>query len=291
MPTIFVTGSRGHTGSVLIENLVSEVESGAEMRIVAGVTATPKQNRKFDHVETRVCNYGNEQQLYQALEGVDAAYLMVPFGRDMIEWGRQFVAAAMIHKVKFIVRLSGLGASVDSLSAMGRLHGTIDEIVRDSGIDYCVLRCNSFMQNFTGMYRQMVMRGKLALAHGDAKISFIDTSDIAAVAAKALANPDFYSGKTLDLHGPQRLSNKDVVDVIGRITDSEIENIILSAERVRESYRRAKFGAWEQDVFCSLDRYFRDGYAEGDPAQLEQALGRGAMDFETFAELNKSIWM
>jgi uncharacterized protein YbjT (DUF2867 family) len=174
---------------------------------------------------------------------------------------------------------------------MGRLQGEIDELVRQSGIDYCILRCNSFMQNFSGMYRQMIVRGKLGLAHGDAKISFIDTDDIARVAATVMLQPENYAASTLDLHGPQALSNGQVIDCIRRVTGRDIQYIAISDAKAREGYLRARLEDWEIEVFSSLDSYFRSGYGLGSGDLVERILKRKAADFQSFAQRNKGKWL
>lgn len=286
MRSVFITGSSGNTGSSIIEQL-----EGSGLQIVAGVSAKSHRRKPDSQLKSRLFRYEDQAQTLKALEGIDIAYLMVPFGLNMVEWGRQFVESAIAQDVKFIVRLSGLGAALDSKSAMGRIHGQIDELVKKSGIDYCILRCNSFMQNFTGMYRQMIRRGKLSLAHGDSKISFIHTVDIASVAAKVISNPEGYSGLTLDLHGPQALSNSEVTDCISRITGMEINYLAITDERAREGYRRAKLEDWELDIFKSLDNYFRSGHAMGSSDQMEQILGRKANDFLSFAQAHREFWL
>lgn len=290
MRSILVTGSNGHTGSALINGLLAK-PCGDKIKIFAGISAHSKLKKSYPDMETRLCPYGDQQQLLQSLKGIDSAYLMVPFARDMVAWGRQFVESAVANDVKFIVRLSGLGAALDSDSAMGRLHGQIDELVRRSGINYCILRCNSFMQNFTGMYRAMIRRGTLALAHGDAGVSFIDTDDIASVAANVIASPDNYSGVTLDLHGPRCLSNRDIVAAISRATGNTIEYLPINDERAREGYRRAGLSEWEQQVFCSLDNYFRAGYGVGSSDNVERIIGHKANDFLVFSELHRDCWL
>lgn len=291
MHSLLITGSTGNVGSAVIESLNTHQSRKARFNIIAGVSGRSGCPGDDPQIDCRLCPYGDREKILQALEGIDSVFLMIPFGDKMIEWARQFVQCALEKDVKFIVRLSGLAASLESKSAMGRLQGGIDEAVKQSGIDYCILRCNSFMQNFSRMYRPMIQRGKLGLAHGDARISFIDTGDIGSIAAKVLLCPENYTASTLDLHGPQALSNEEVVECIRRVTGRDLQYIAISGEKAREGYLRAKMEDWEIDVFSSLDSYFRDGYGLGSGDLVEQILKRKGGDFRSFADKNRDLWL
>lgn len=288
---LFVSGSSGHVGSAVLRELMLQARPDAGIEIIAGVSGLGHTSEPPTGVHWRLCPYGDRDQMLRALEGVDAAFMMIPFGGQMQGWGRQFVDCARHQGVRFIVRLSGLAASPDSGSAMGRLQGQVDEVLRQSGIDYCILRCNSFMQNFRGMYRPMIQRGTLALAHGEACISFIDTDDIGSVAASILLNPRGHSSATLDLHGPQALSNEEVIRCISGITGRDLRYVPITEEKSARGYRRAKLPDWEVEVFLSLDKYLRDGHGQGSGQLLEQLLGRSAGSFESFARRHKALWV
>lgn len=286
MGTILVTGGSGNIGSAVVETLRA---AGEGYR--AGVSDAAGHCGVGAGAATVACDYRHRPQLMQALRGVDRALLLVPFSRDMVAWGRGFVATATACGVEFIVRVSALGAAPDSPSAMGRLHGRIDSIVADSGIDFCILRCNSFMQNFSGHYAGMIRRGRLLLAQGDARFNFIDTRDIGRVVALVLMAPEAFSGRTFDLHGPQCLSNADAVDLIGRATGKCIEYEPITDEQAAGRLARAGAGEWEQAVLGSLDRCFRAGFAVGAPDRLEQLLGRSALRFDEFARAYRDHWL
>jgi len=286
MGTILVTGGSGNIGSAVVETLRA---SGAVCRV--GVSGADRQHGAGTSTKPVACDYRHRSQLLRALQGIDRALLLVPFNRDMVAWGHRFVKTAVECGVGFIVRISALGAAPDSPSAMGRLHDRIDSIVKDSGIDFCILRCNSFMQNFSGHYAGMIRRGQLLLAQGDARFNFIDTRDIGRVVASVLTASAAFSGRTFDLHGPQCLSNADAVDLIGRATGKCIEYAPITDEQAACRLGRAGVGGWEQAVLGGLDRCFREGFAVGESGQLEQLLGCRPLRFDAFARAYRHRWL
>ncbi len=174
---------------------------------------------------------------------------------------------------------------------MGCLHGQIDQFVTESGIDFSIVRCNSFMQNFSGHYAGMIRHGSLRLAQGDALFSFVDTRDIARVVAKLILAPDDFAGRTVNLHGSQRLSNHAAVDLISNVTGKPLEYVPLTDEEQARRLSRAGIGEWEQAVLRSLDNCFRKGFAVGDPCELEQLLDRDALLFKVFAQDYRHQWL
>lgn len=286
MDAILVTGSNGNIGSAVIEYLQTK-----DTILRAGISGARRPTCAGEGSSVVTCNFRDRAQMLQALQGVERAYLMVPFHRDMLEWGRNFVAAGSACGVRFIVRLSALGAGPDSPSAMGRLHGEIDGYVMDSGIDFCIVRCNSFMQNFSGHYSGMIRQGRLCLAQGDARSNFIDTRDIASVVAKVLLAPERFSGRTLDLHGPQCLSNYEAADLISGATGKRLEYVPLTDDQEARHLSRAGIGEWEQAVLRSLNNCLCEGFAIGDPSELEGLLDRDALSFPAFARENRHRWL
>jgi len=241
--------------------------------------------------ERRAFSYGDIEQVASAMAGIDGLFLLVPFDEQMVAWSEQVVAEAVRQGVKFIVRLSGLGAAVDCASAMGALHGQIDERVRASGIDYCILRCNSFMQNFTGHYGGMIRRHRLiALPEGDARSCFIDTADIAAVAARIFRESQLHSGQVYDLTGPEALTNAEAADIISSVITEPVVYRAVSDEQTGNSYRKLGLSPWHIATLMSLSRYIRQGHAAQSTETVQQILGRPPADFRSFAQRHRACW-
>ena len=67
--------------------------------------------------------------------------------------------------------------------------GSEEEIIKESGIPYTFLHPPAFMQNFITQFGHTIRTQSAFYAPaGDAKMSFVDTRDIAAVAARVLTN-------------------------------------------------------------------------------------------------------
>lgn len=284
---VLVTGATGNIGSATLANLSSK-----GLEVVAGLSDLSRGAGVAPTVESRPCNYRDAIAVARALEGVDAALLLVPFEEDMVAWGRQFTDAARRAGTGFILRVSGLAASPDSPSAIGRLHGEIDEAVRRSGVPFCILRCNAFMQNFSGHYARMIRNNDtLYLPEESARLCFIDTRDIAEVAAGILAGPEAHYGKTYDLEGPEALSNADAVAIISSVIGREVEYRAISPDEARAGFRKSGLSDWKADALDSLARFIRGGHAARRSADLDRLLRRTPCEFRQFADDHSDRWV
>lgn len=282
---VLVTGASGNTGSALLREL-----SASGIQPVAAVSSEAARSHIPDGCEIRLFKYGNTSQIAAALEAIDTVYLLIPFNEKMVDWGAHFVQQAREQGVRFILRLSGLAAAPDSSSRMGQLHGRIDRFVKDSGIPWCILRCNSFMQNFSGHYRGMIRHGVLSLPEGNARSAYIDTGDIAAVASQIINNPVPHMGRVYDLGGPEILSNKQAVEIISAVIGAVVRYRPISDVEAREAYHTMGISSWRREVFESLSRFIREGHAGQLTDATEKLLGRKPACFKDFAERHRQCW-
>ncbi|MFI1889038.1 NAD(P)H-binding protein [Streptomyces jumonjinensis] len=173
-----------------------------------------------------------------ALNGVGAVYVVDSQGPGAGDEVRAFAARAAALGVTRLVLLSArIWAEVDHES--GRLLAT-ERAVRESGLEWTILRPSWFNQNFTeetGFY-PLLTEGELRLPTGEGREPFIDLEDLADVAVAALTE-EGHAGQTYVLSGPEAMTLREVVaalaDATGRelayhpVTDDEYR--VLLAER------------------------------------------------------------
>jgi uncharacterized protein YbjT (DUF2867 family) len=284
--TVLVTGGTGNVGSSLLKEL-----HGSGLHVIAAASCEESNSTLSSLGDSRLCSYDNPSQMDLALEGINAVFLMVPFNEKMLTWGEQFVEQARQAGVQFIVRLSGLAAEPDGESKMGQLHAQIDEAVKRSGISWCILRCNSFMQNFSGLYRGMIRHGLLSLPEGDARSAFIDTRDISSVVAHILINPEPHHNHVYDLSGAEALSNTEAAEIISEVTGISLRYLAISEEETRMTYQKMGISPWRIEVLESLSRYICKGNARFATDTVENLLGRPPRSFRKFAEDHRQFWI
>ncbi|WP_315656404.1 ergot alkaloid biosynthesis protein [Amycolatopsis sp. PS_44_ISF1] len=183
MPEVLVLGSTGTTGGRVLRQLR---RLGIPARAATRRPTRPGQVR-FD--------WADRATHAEALDRVTAVYLVAPIGvaepRPLVE---PFLTAAPAARV---VLLSS-SAVDDTTPGLGELHGLVR---RPPG--WAILRPSWFMQNFTGEHvlAQQARRGEIVTATGEARVGFVDATDIAAVAVHALTDAEPHSTEHV-LTGP-----------------------------------------------------------------------------------------
>jgi uncharacterized protein YbjT (DUF2867 family) len=212
-----------------------------------------------------------------ALEGVSAVY--VSYFPDLAVPGAPEAVGALAEQaqrngVQRVVLLSGRGEEEAQRS---------EQVVAAAGIDWTVVRCSWFNQNFSeGYMLDPILGGELALPAGDVPEPFVDAEDIADVAVAALTE-DGHTGEVYELTGPRTLTFAEAVAEIGRATGRELRYVQVSMDE----YAAAAAELDVPDDVVWLIRYLFSEVLDGRNAKLadgvQRALGREPRDFADFA--------
>ena len=256
-----VLGGTGKTGRRVADRLM---EAGVRTRI-GSRAASPA----FD--------WNNADTWQPALADVRAVYisyapdLAIPGTTEAIQ---RFVDKAAAVGVERLVLLSGRGE--DEAQACER-------IVRDSGIDWTVVRASWFNQNFSeGAFVEMVQAGQIVLPNVDTPEPFVDADDIADVAVAALTEPG-HVGEIYEVTGPRLLTLAEVAAEISKATGRGIPYVPVPHEAFIAGVTES--GA-PTDIVWILDYLFAtvlDGRNAYVTDGVERALGRPPRDFADYA--------
>jgi uncharacterized protein YbjT (DUF2867 family) len=150
-------------------------------------------------------------------------------------------------------------------------------------LNYTLLRNNFYMQNFLMLAPAIATTSSFGSAAGAGQVGFIDTRDVAAVAAEIAAAPAVHIGATYLLTGPELLSYADVAAALS----NALGRPISFHERTFEDDKQAMIDAGVPAAIAEMNAHAVSLIAEGDAAWLSQdvpaILGRPARSFEQFA--------
>ena len=223
---VCVTGAGGTVGREVIKQLES-AKAPFRAAYFSNEKADAARARGIDAV---IIDYNRPENLRPAFQGCDQLFLLGPNALNQSGLERNAVDAAKAG-VRHIVKQSVLGAVEESFS-LAKVHRPVEKAIETSGLAWTFLRPNSFMQNVaTYMGETIKAEGAFYSASGEAKISHVDVRDIAAVAVKALTEPN-HEGKAYTLSGPEALTYDELASelskVLGRTSTSAIRHINLS---------------------------------------------------------------
>jgi len=236
-----------------------------------------------------IADFGDKPSLRRALEGVDAVYLVCSPVRELVELEGNMVDACRETRVRHVVLNSALGAG-DYSKSFPSWHRKVEEKLEASGLEYTILRPNSFMQNILTYYAPSIRsQGAFYAAMGNARTSFIDVRNIATVATKALTTPG-YEGKTYELNGPEALTYAEVAEKISRASGQKVQYLDIPVEQQKRSMLDQRMPEWQVTALLDLQAYYTGGKGGEVDDVLAKLLGCSPTTIDQFlAEFSDSF--
>lgn len=256
---ILVIGSTGKTGSRIahkLERLGHTVRHGSRR------AAIPFD---WDRPETWTA----------ALEGVGRVYisyfpdLAFPGATEKVE---ALTKAAADAGVERLVLLSGRGEH----------HAQeCEEIVRQCGLDYTLVRAAWFAQNFSeGYLRDPAMAGVIALPAGDVLEPIVDVDDIADVAVAALTE-DRHGGELYEVTGPRLMGFAETAAALSAYIGHTVRYAPITLDAFQASMTEIA-GPFVAEVITEICRETLDGRNQSLGDGVQRALGRAPRDFSAY---------
>ena len=208
------------------------------------------------------------------MAGIEKVFLLSSPHPDAVGWHRNAIDAARRTQVQLLVRSSILGADRESPAEFISAHTTCDRYLEDSGLPYVIVRPNLFLQNIPqSTIPSIDASGTFYADAGEARISMVDTRDVAAVAAVALTEPG-QAGAHYDVTGPEPLSYADVAAKLTSAMGRRISYVSASDDAVRQALLGAGLTEWFASALVGLYQdYLRSGTG-GYAAQVTETVKR-----------------
>lgn len=227
---ILVTGASAPVGRSVAEQLVA---AGHPVRVL---TRAPETASLPAGVEVVAGDLSAPETLPPALDGVSAVFLQayVP------GFAPGFVAAARAAGVRRVVFQSS-GAVQDGVAeqptSIGAFHAAVEQALKESGLEWTFLRLEMYAANALIWAIEVaeqikagdVVRGPYAEASG----SPLHETDLAAVGVAALTT-EGHAGATYHLTGPQSLTHREQVRLIGEAIGRPLRYEELAPEVARQ---------------------------------------------------------
>jgi len=273
---VLVTGATGTIGRDVARQLF-----GKGVAVRAGVRDKAKARKQFGaEIALVPFDFENAKTFSEALEGVERVFLLPPLLPNQLEVMNAFVDAAKRAGIRHMVKLSAIGIDDESQPTAIKSHDANERHIRESGVAFTFLRPNSFMQNFITYFPPR--NGAIYLPWGNGTASFVDTRDIASVAAKALTS-DGHEGKIYTLTGPATLGIAEVALILSEVTGREFKYVDVPEAAARDGMLQAGVPPWQVELVLELHAVNKQNRWSAVTSDIEKVTGTPPTDFAQFA--------
>ncbi|MBB5916661.1 uncharacterized protein YbjT (DUF2867 family) [Nocardia transvalensis] len=272
---ILVTGGTGKAGRRMVEALAA---AGVDVRVGSRHPGAPAGRL------TPVYFDWYDKSTWAGALG-DAEGLVVK-GLDLDQYAAESVSMllAAAPRVRHVVFLSNMGVEYTPDDHPRR---AIELVVENSGKAWTILRANWYMQNFDedeAVFAEAIRtRGEVHAPAGDAKVSFVDTRDLAAATAAVFTTAG-HDGRAYAISGPEAISFGDVAAAIGAASGTTVRHIDGTPAEHREYMRAADRPAAYVNHINHLYIPTKAGACAQVSGDVELLTGRPARTFGAYVE-------
>jgi uncharacterized protein YbjT (DUF2867 family) len=213
-----------------------------------------------------------------AIEGVATIILVTA---PVLDYELRVIRAAQAAGTAHIVKITS-SASPDSPIARRRDQAAIEEALLASTLEYTLLRNNVYMQNLLMLAPVVARTGRFGSSVGDGRVGFLDSRDVAAVAATIATAPQSHHRQTYRLTGPELLSYSDVAAILGNVLDRPIAFEPRTSEQDKQAMMAAGVPAPIAEMNAQAFSLIAAGDAEWQTDDVSKILGRPSRTFEQF---------
>ena len=272
-PVLLVTGASGHLGRRVIE-LLLEARAGT----IIAATRTPEKLADFSAqgVLVRQADFNDPASLSEAFAGVDRLLLISTdvLGEPglRLRQHRAAIKAAQEAGVSHVVYTSLVGPGPDSPVLFAPDHYGTETALADSTLDWTVLRNNIYAEILLGSLGQAMQTGQLFSAAAQGKTAYVTREDCARAAAAALAS-SFNGRRTLDITGPEALSQADLAALATQIAGKPITYVPLELEQLIQGMVGAGLPQPIAETYASIDTAMAQGQFDVVSKGVEELTG------------------
>ncbi|MGW0811680.1 NAD(P)H-binding protein [Streptomyces viridiviolaceus] len=224
---IVVTGATGNVGRALVRALTTAGEqvTATSRGISAADVSEGVRHSRADLVDA--------ESLRQVFAGADALFLQNGGTSAHLLNPAQILDVAQAAGIERVVLLSSQGVATRPRSAShGSTARAIEDAVRQSGMDWTILRPGGFHSNALAWAESVRTRRTVTAPFGDIGLPTVDPADIAEVAAVTLRKDD-HSGRIYELTGPALTSPRQRAEAIGEAIGEPVRFVEQTRDEAR----------------------------------------------------------
>jgi len=276
---ILVLGSTGIVGRSTVRALTK-----AGFFVVATTRDRNSEKARYiDGSNVELRQVTDSEHLKSAASGCNLAILIAPAMENRVHWARENLENLKSCGIKNFIVMSIPHAKPDAHFEFGRQFGEIEQLVKESGVNACIVRLPLFMENLYGS-KDVIKEGKLYwVPKPDAAYSAVSVvCDVGEAIAAIARNFDRYSGKELLLSATP-FCGQDIVNLCSKTLGQRVEIVNINDESFVNGARKMGLPEWLGRGVLELFKMVDDGQLLFDTKDLATLLGREPTNLHEFA--------
>ncbi|MFK3796330.1 NmrA family NAD(P)-binding protein [Pseudomonas sp. NPDC088444] len=281
---VLVTGATGDTGRAAVRESIA---LGLDVRAMVHTLDARSDALKALGAEVVVGDLLQIDTVRDAMQGVEAAYLVWPVQPGLINATVNFAQAAKESGVSTVINLSQRSANRESSSDSCRDTFIVEEVLNWSGLPVIHLRPTYFLEWLLYPWQlPFLQQGVLRMPVGKGRHSPIAADDQGRAIAVLLKDPQGHIGTTINLSGPVEMDHQQMA---AELSEALGRTIVFQDVPVDEYVQSISEMGVPPYIVQHLDGAMRDyqnGRMAGADNNIEQLTGRRSMTVGEFARLH-----
>lgn len=278
---ILITGANGHLGGATIDFLLKK---NPNAKIKALVRSEEKgKDLKAKGVEIAIGDYLNYDSLPDAMEGAETILLISSSTlSNRYSQHANAIKAAKESGVRHIVYTSFLKANPDSKFSAGIDHFKTEELIKNSGMSYTIMRNTYYADFLPNIIGNAVETGAIFYSAGNAKVNFALRSEMAEANAVVLSNPSAHKNKVYEITSASKYSFEEIAEFLSELTGKQIKYVDIPVEMLKENIMKSGLPEEVADLMGSIAESMKAGEFDFVDSTLENIIGRKPADLKDF---------
>ncbi|HET6543163.1 MAG TPA: SDR family oxidoreductase [Chryseolinea sp.] len=280
---ILITGATGNFGGSTAQYLQ---QKKIPFRAAARNLQTLKK-RFGSETSLATFDWDNPETFAATLKGITTGYIVPPpvVTSDFHIRLKPFIEAAKKAGVKHIVVSTALYSdNPDSI-----FYGT-EALVKNSGIDFTIIRPSFVFQNFLNQFLESVRNGVILAPSEKGKTSYVDIRNVGEASAAVLENPSAHKGKIYTITGSEALTHSQMADIFSQQLSRQVVHISPSVEEYKKKLASLNVPDFLQEFLPVLYGTIAKGQWKEVSNDFTLLTGKNPTTFTDFVNENQDVF-
>lgn len=281
---ILVTGATGNFGGSTAQFLQQK-----NIPFRAAANHLEKLKGRFgSEVELVMFDWNDPKTFTEMLDGITTVSLMPPpvVTSDFHINAKPFIDAAKKAGVKHILLTTALYSdNPDSL-----FYET-EELIKNSAMDFTIIRPSFVFQNFLNQFLQSVQNGVILAPSEKGKTSYVDIRNVGEATAVVLESPAAHKGKIYSITGSEALTHRQMADIFSEQLSRQVVHISPSIDEYKKTLAKLNVPGFLHEFLVVLYGTIAKGQWEKVSNDYTLLTGKNAIFFTDFVQENRTLFL